>query len=60
MEENNNSFYLVFEELEYSGIYEPSLELFKNKKDAELYIEKLKKENKLSRDPFYMIELDCK
>lgn len=55
----DNCFYLAFVRLNYEGIYERSMKLFKNKTEAYKYISSLKEEHGNDFVTYDILEMYC-
>jgi hypothetical protein len=55
----SGSAYLAFMRIDYEGIYESSMKLFSNKKDAEKYLQELKEKHGTWSQTYEVVELHC-
>jgi len=55
----SGSVYLAFMRINYEGIYESSMKLFKNRKDAEKHLDELKKLHGTWSQTYEVVELHC-
>lgn len=55
----SSSAYLAFMRIDYEGIYESSMKLFKNKKDAEKHLDELKQLHGTWSNTYEVVEMHC-
>ena len=55
----SGSVYLAFMRIDYEGIYESSMKLFKKKKDAEKHLVELKELHGTWSQTYEVVELHC-
>jgi hypothetical protein len=55
----SGSVYLAFMRIDYEGIYESSMKLFKKKKDAEKYLAELKELRGTRSQTYDVVKLHC-
>jgi hypothetical protein len=51
--------YLAFMRIDYEGIYESSMNLFNNKKDAEKHLDELKELHGTWSNTYEVVEMHC-
>jgi hypothetical protein len=55
----SGSAYLAFMRIDYEGIYESSMNLFNNKKDAEKHLDELKELHGTWSNTYEVVEMHC-